>query len=140
MVVAAKPPYLPYPVTKDWCERVRDTLDLMPRGTYTRLAEFLRTKMGTKIATGHLSDVLNGKYQTSDLVEPIHEFLGWSAPIPPTAALDAGEIVHGYQRLTQPQREMLADAMETLQGASGEHARRALMEMLKAFRGTRQND
>lgn len=138
--VAPKQDYLPYPVTKDWCSRVRDTLDMMPRGAYTRLSEYLRKRLDHKVTSGHLSDVLNGKYQTSDLVGPIHEFLGWSPPLPPTASLDAGELVHGYQRLTAAQREFLDQALETLQGESGDQARKALMEMLKVFRASRQND
>lgn len=132
--------YLPYPVTKEWCERVRDALDLMPRGAYTRLAEYLGDKVAEPPSTGHLSDVLKGKYQTSDLVEPIHQFLGWSPPLPPTASLDAGELIHVGNRMTKKQRELLLAAAAQLEGESGEQARVALTEMLKAFRVRNEND
>lgn len=142
MVVAQKatPTYLPYPVTKEWCDRVHEALDLMPRGAYTRLSEFLHTRIGSKISTGHLSDVLKGKYQTSDLVAPIHEFLGWSAPLPPTASLDAGELIHVGNRMTKKQRDLLLAAAAQLEGESGEQAKVALTELLKAFRARNEND
>jgi hypothetical protein len=127
LAVAQKAPYLPYPVTKEWCERVREALDARGRGTQARLAEHL------KVSTGMLAEVLKGKYQTSDLVQPIHEFFGWAPPLPPTASLDAGELVHGYQRMTKAQRAFLDHAREVLEGASGDQAKKTLEEMLKFF-------
>jgi hypothetical protein len=134
MVVAQKVARLPYPVTPEWCERVHDALSAKGRGAQARLAEHL------KVSTGQLSEVLACKYQTSDLVEPIHEFLGWAPPLPPTASLDAGELLHGYERMSKSQREFLEEARALLEGASGEQARKALMEMLKAFRRRHEND
>lgn len=119
---------------------MRAAVDKMPRGAYTRLAEFLGPKVGRKVSTGHLSDTLSCKYDTSDLVEPIHEFLGWSPPLPPTASLDAGELVHGYRRMTKAQREFLDMAREVLEGEDGEQAQRALTEMLKVFRGAKPSN
>lgn len=127
-----EPENLPYPVTPEWRDRVKEALvqtakkaGLPERGAMSRLRDHL------KVSSGHLSDVLNGKYQTSPLVGPIHEFFGWEAPLPPTASLDAGELVHGYLRMNQAQRTMLDEAMEILQGASGEEAKATLSQMLK---------
>src|SRR5262245_25014630 len=114
--VPGKPAFLPYPVEAEWCARVRDALDAKPRGAYTRLSEFLTRKMGHSVSTGHLSDVLSGKYDTTDLMEPIHEFLSWAPPVPPIASLDAGELMHIRQRLTPAQAERLLIAAEILDG------------------------
>lgn len=126
--------YLPYPVTKDWCDRVSEELKRRPRGAQTRLAEYL------KISTGALADVLACRQKTSDLVEPIHEFFGWEPPLPPTASLDAGELIHGYTRMNKAQRAMLDRAAELLNGKSGDDARKLLEQLLKTFRGEPQND
>ena len=132
--MAHKATYLPYPVTPEWCERVHEALEKKGRGSQARLAEYL------KVTTGHLSEILGGKYQTSDLVEPIHEFFDWAPPLPPTASLDAGELLHGFERMSKSQREFLDEARALLEGASGDQARKALMEMLKAFRRRHDND
>ena len=133
-MVVAKRAYLPYPVTPEWCGRVRDALTTKGRGSQSRLAEFL------KVSTSKLAETLDGKYQTSDLVEPIHKFFGWEAPLPPTASLDAGEIIHTTARLTQAQRDLIEEAIAIVDGKSGEQARRALQEMIKAFRLQPKND
>jgi hypothetical protein len=124
--------HLSYPVTGDWCARVKEALiatakkaGLPGRGAMSKLREHL------DVSSGHLSDVLSGKYKTSPLVGPIHEFFGWELPLPPTASLDAGEIVHGYLRMSGAQRKMLDEAMDILQGASGEEAKATLSQMLK---------
>jgi len=140
LAVSQKPEYLTWPVEPDWCQRVREALDAMPRGARSRLAEFLTRKTKRNISTGHLTDVLKGKYDTTDLMEPIHEFLEWSPPMPPTASLDAGELVHIRQRLTGAQAKFLERAAETLDGQYGEQARRSLMEMLKLFERDHSND
>lgn len=128
MVVALKPQPLPWPVTPEWRKRVRDELDDRPRGEMTKLADHL------KVSTGHLSDILSGKYQTSDLVEPIHAWFGWEAPLPPTASIDAGELLYGANRMTAAQRAFLVDAKRMLEGAAGDDARLLIEAMLKAWR------
>lgn len=132
--------HLPYPVTGEWCDRVREALittakraDLPERGGMSKLREYLG------VSSGHLSDVLGGKYKTSPLVVPIHQFFGWEPPLPPTASLDAGELVHGYLRMNASQRTMLDEALSILQGSSGEEAKATLSQMLK-FMKSPKND
>lgn len=124
----AKKEHLPHPVTKQWREDVHGELRNRGRGAQARLLEFIN-KRGIKCSSGHLSDILAGKYDTSDVVGPVHEFLGWADPLPPTASRDAGELVHGYQRLTQEQRERLSAGADAIQDMSGDEARRLLAEI-----------
>lgn len=133
MVVAHKP-YLSYPVTKEWCERVQEALAVKGRGAQAALAKYL------KVSSSQLAETLTGKRQTSELVEPIHVYLGWEPPLPPTASLDAGEAIHQVTRMSKNQREFVDDAIAIISGQSGEQAKKALQEMLKAFRATPKND
>jgi hypothetical protein len=131
VVVARKPPPpLPFPVTNEWRERVKEALKERGRGAQARLAEELG------VSTGMLSEILkvDGPAKTSDLVEGIHKFLGWAPPLAPTATLDAGELLHGYERMTKAQRAFLDEARAVLEGESGDAARAALIAMLEAFR------
>lgn len=131
MALVAKKLPLSYPVTPVWCDRVHKELEDRGRGTQSRLAEFLG------VSTGLLAEHIGGKYQTSDLVEGIHEFFGWPEPMSPIASLDAGEMIHGYLRMTPEERAFLDEAREALSGKDGEQAQRTLMEMLKLFRASR---
>lgn len=133
LAVPSKAAPLPYPVTREWCERVREALEAKGRGSQSRLAEFLG------VSTSRLAETLQCKYETSDLVAPIHEFFGWVPPLPPTASLDAGVLIHGYERMTKQQREFLDEAAAILEGKSGDQARKALVEMLKAFHARNEN-
>ena len=138
MVAVARKVYLAHPITPEWRQRVRDRLT--KRGDQARLCEYIE-KRGLTCSSGQLADLLSGKYQTSDYVEPIHEFFQWPAPLPPLAAIDAGEIAHGYLRMTKEQRQMLETAERTLQNASGDEAKDALAAMLRMLRATDpQND
>jgi hypothetical protein len=130
----AKKLSLSYPVTPEWCERVHQELERRGRGSQSRLAEFL------SVSTGHLADHLSGKYQTSDLVEGIHEFFEWVPPVPPTASLDAGELYHGCVRLDPQQRTFIMDAIAALKGDLGPHQQRTLEEMLKLFHGLKPDN
>ncbi len=124
--------YLPYPVTAEWRGQVRAALDDRPRGEQERLREYIVSR-GLKCSSGELADLLSGKAQTSVFVEPVHEYLKWSPPLPPTASVDAGETIYGYLRMTQAQRDLLDRAADVLKGESGDQARVALAEMLKLF-------
>lgn len=132
MLDVPKKAYLPYPVTKQWGDDVRAEISKRPRGTQARLLEHL-TKRGIKISSGHLSDILGGKYETSDIVEPVHEFLGWAPPMPPIASRDVGELVHLNERLTEEQRAFIAAGASQVAEMSGDEARQKLAEMLKLF-------
>lgn len=134
MAAVAKKLPLSYPVTPDWCDRVHAELERRGRGSQSRLAEFL------DVSTSLLAEHIGGKYQTSDLVEGIHEYFGWVPPLPPTASLDAGELIHIRERLTPAQAQMLDTAAGILDGKSGDQVRVALIEMLKAFRAGNQNE
>lgn len=119
---------LRYPITKEWRERVREKLDTQGRGSHFRLCE----EIG--ISKSVLSQMLNGELDTSPHVEAIHAYFGWSPPLPPTAALDSGETVNAYMRMTPEQRMLMDTASSVLRGVQGEQAKRALVELLRLCR------
>lgn len=86
------------------------------------MREYIESR-GIKCPSGHLSDILNGKYDTSDIVGPVHEFLKWPEPLPPTASRDAGELAHIFKRLTPEQRDRIATGELQVGELSGEAAR-----------------
>ncbi len=122
-----KKEYLPYPVTRTWCEDVKAELT-KKRGQQERLREYIESR-GIECSSGHLSDILNGKYDTSEIVGPVHEFLKWPEPMPPTASRDAGEIAHLFKRLTPEQREGLATGAIQIGELSGDEARDLLARL-----------
>lgn len=124
-----KKEYLSHPITKEWRADVRAELDKRGRGSQARLAEFVN-KRGIKISTGHLADILKGEYDTSDIVEPVHEFFGWAPPLPPTASRDASELVHGWMRLTPEQRAKIISGAQKVGELSGDQARDLLAQLL----------
>jgi len=129
--VAKHKEYLAYPITKDWCVEVRAALEKKGRGSQARLLEFMKER-GLKYSSGELSTILNGKeYQTSEIVEPVHEFLGWDPPMPPTTSRDAGELVHGFARMTKEQRDLLERAAEIIEGKSGPEAEKLIAQMVR---------
>lgn len=138
MAVARKR-YLPHPIESDWCRDVKAKLSEMPRGTQERMREFIESK-GLKCSSGELSEVLAGEAVTSIFVGPIHEFLGWPAPLAPSASRDGGEIFHVLQRVSPEQRAMIARAVDVVEGKSGEDAAAALAAMLQAFQSKPKND
>lgn len=115
---------LRYPVTKEWIERVRQVLEQKGRGASAKMADELG------ITRAVLSELLAGEYDTSPHVEAIHRYFGWSPPLPPTAALDAGTGINGYMRLSAADRRLADTAVEVLLGVKGEQAKRALVELL----------
>lgn len=119
---------LRYPITKEWCERVRQALEAKGRGAMSRLCDELG------IPTPTLSELLTGAPETSPHVEAIHAYLGWSPPLPPTAALDAGETVNGYMRMSADEKRLMDAAYEVVRGFKGEQAKRALVELLRLCR------
>jgi hypothetical protein len=119
-------PALRYPVTADWSERVRAALK--EHGAMARLAEHLR------VPRSEVSEMLAGNRATSDLVAPIHAYLGWPPPLPPTAVLDAGEGFAAMGSLPKNERVLLETAASVLRGVHGDQAKRALMELLQLCR------
>lgn len=119
---------LRYPVTPEWAERVREALTRDGRGGMSKLAETLG------IHRSELSEVLACHRETSDQVEAIHAYFGWAPPLPPTAALDAGDTLNGYMRLERAERDLLDTAYQVLRGVQGEQAKRALVELLRLCR------
>ena len=117
---------LRYPVTADWCDRVR--VALKARGAMAKLSVHL------KLPRSQLSELLAGAYATSDLVGPIHAYLGWPEPLPPTAILDAGDTFTGFATLPAKERELAAIAIGALRGFHGEQAKRAVAELLQLCR------
>lgn len=130
ILAVPKKPYLSYPVTPEWISDVKTQLRTMPRGAQTRMLEHINARLRTVYSTGHLSDILSGKYETSDIVGPVHEFLGWSEPLPPTTSRDAGELVHIYGRLTKEQRARLSARADQIKDMSGDEARDLLAQIL----------
>jgi hypothetical protein len=140
MLGVAHKNFLAHPVTKEWCRDVRALIEKRGRGEQEKLRKYIESR-GLKCSSGELSEVLSGEvYETSEFVEPIHDYFGWPAPLSPTASRDAGELLHVYMRLTPAQRELLDRAGDVLKGESGEQAKKSLTEMLKLFPGTAQND
>lgn len=125
MPAVAKKEHLPHPVTKQWRADVRAELDKRGRGAQARLREYI-VKCGIKISSGHLSDILDGKYETSDIVGPVHEFFKWPPPMPPTTSRDAGELLHVFSRLTPEQRAALEAGRDRIGEMSGDEARKLL--------------
>ena len=132
--MAAKPVYLSYPVTPEWSERVRDQLTKSGRGAQAKLLRYLAEDKRLKVSSSILAETLNGGRQTSELVEPIHRYFGWEPPLPPTAALDAGEVIHGITRLTKAQRTEILAMIDVVEGKSGPQAQKTLQEMMKLFK------
>jgi hypothetical protein len=121
-----KPENLRFPVTSDWCERVRASL--RGRGAMAKLADHV------KLSRSQLSELLAGRYDTSDMVAPIHAYLGWPPPLSPTQALDAGDAVTGYASMPATHRTLIDTAVSVLRGVQGEQAKRALTELLQLCR------
>lgn len=88
---------------------------------------------GLKVSSGELSEILGGEYETSEIVELVHEFLEWPPPLPPTASRDAGELTHLGVRMTKGQRDLLERAAEIISGQSGDAAERAIASLVDAF-------
>lgn len=128
VLVAKKPQYLSYPVTKEWIADVRTELAKGKRGMQERMREYIVSK-GIECSSGKLSDILGGKVETSEIVGPVHEFLKWPEPMPPTASRDAGELAHIFKRLTPEQRIKLADGTLEIGELSGEQARDLLAQL-----------
>jgi hypothetical protein len=126
----ARKEYLPYPVKQDWCADVKLELRKMGRGSQKKLLTYINSTLKTKHSTGHLSDILSGKYERSDIVGPVHEFLKWPAPLAPTASRDAGELAHIASRLTPEQRAFIETGRDRVAEMSGDEARAALLDML----------
>lgn len=130
IAAVSKKVYLSYPVTPDWISDVKAQLKTMPRGAQTRMLEHINARLRSDYSTGHLSDILSGKYETSDIVGPVHEFLKWSDPLPPTTSRDAGELVHIFGRLTAEQRAKLSAEADQIKDMSGDEAREMLAQLL----------
>jgi hypothetical protein len=126
MLEVPKKTYLPYPVTKEWGDDVRAELKKRGRGSQTRMLEHVNKALHAELSSGHLSDILSGKYDTSDAVGPIHEFLQWPDPLPPIASRDTGELAHLYARLTPEQRAKFEAARGNMTELSGDEARQLL--------------
>jgi hypothetical protein len=133
LAVARKTQYLAYPVVKDWCKDVRAWLDDQPRGTQEKMRKYIVSR-GLKCSSGELSEVLDGKAQTSEFVAPIHEFIKWPPPLSPSASRDAGEVLYHFERETPEQRAFVLAAAELIEGKSGDDARLAIETFLAAFR------
>jgi hypothetical protein len=118
----ARKEYLSHPITKEWTAEVRAELKRRGRGSQARLYEYLKARVQLS-SSGHLTDILNGKYDTSDIVEPVHEFLKWPMPLPPIASKDAAELVHGWERLTADQRAKIVASAQEVSELSGDEAR-----------------
>lgn len=138
MAVAQKYEPLPHPVTPEWCDLVHAELAKKPRGEMKKLCDHLSKVLHRKVSTGHLSDTLSGKYQTSDLVEPIHKWFDWELPLQPIAAIDAGELIHLRERMTKAQQIEILDAARILRGEGGEEKKAALEALLRVL--APQND
>lgn len=136
-VLSEMPKHETHPVTKQWCRDVRTELRNRGRGAQAELYKFLKSKGHQIASTGHLSDILNGKYDTSDIVASVHDFLGWPKPLNPTASRDAGELVYAFKRMTPEQRDLINTGAERVKEMSGDEARAALAEILKAIQGTK---
>ena len=139
MAVARRNEYLPHPVEKNWLRDVRSIIESKPRGYQERMREYIESR-GIKCSSGELSEVLAGKASTSVFVGPIHEFLEWAPPIPPTVSRDAGEVIHNLLRATPEQRAFIDQAAEAIVGKSGEEAKQALVAMLKIMPSKPKND
>ncbi len=120
---------LTHPVTDDWRKLVRKELDAGGRGAQARLVEYIN-KHGVKCSSGQLADILDGKYQTSDVVELVHEYFKWPPPLAPSASIDAGELAHVGARMTKEQRDLMARLAGVLEGKTGDEARQMLETML----------
>ncbi len=103
------------------------------------MRRYIQSK-GIKCSTGELSEVLNGNAHTSVFVGPIHEFLGWAPPIAPTAARDAGEVIHLLERATPEQRALIDRAAEAIVGQSGEDAAAAIAALIRMTASKPKND
>lgn len=127
-MVAKKQTHLSYPVTKDWIADVRAELAKRKRGAQERMREHIESR-GIECSSGKLSDILGGKVETSEIVGPVHEFLEWPEPMPPTASRDAGELAHIFKRLTPEQRESLSKGLLKVEELSGDAARDLLARL-----------
>jgi hypothetical protein len=117
---------LDFPVTKEWVDRVKAALDRMGHGSRARLAE--HCKVNSRAIAELFSD-----NDTSNLVAAVHKFLGWPPPVSPLRCVDLG-IVFEVSTMDPAQLGYLNDAVDVMLGKSGEQARRALIEQLKALR------
>lgn len=138
MAVVARKSYLPHPVEKTWVRDVRAVIDSKPRGFQEQMRKYIISK-GLKCSSGELSELLSGTAQTSEFVEPIHEFLGWPPPLSPSAARDTGEIMYVLKRADEDQLAMIDKAANMIAGASGEEARDLIAALLKAFPAKAKN-
>jgi hypothetical protein len=75
-----------YPVTPDWCARVRERLQQMGK-----TQEWLADRCGCSPAA--ISDLIKCKRIQSKLVPGVHAALGWDAPAPPVAGEDANPLI-----------------------------------------------
>lgn len=75
-----------------------------------------RAELARRLRCGRTaaSNILNGIVQGSALVPQIHDVLGWPAPMPPLASVDAPELSAIYDRLDERSRAMLLERARTL--------------------------
>lgn len=116
-------------MTLKWCDEVKGALEPTGRGAQARMLEYVNAALHENYSPGHFSDILNGKYDTSDIVGPVHEFLGWAPPVSALAARDDGRIVDLHS-MTPAQRDWIANAIGRIDELSGDEARKMLAALL----------
>lgn len=130
-----RPKYLEFPIDIDWCKAVQRELNTRGRGSREALRKFIADKLRHGVTSSQVSDVITGKQRTSDLVEPIHEFLDWKKPLSPLASRDVAEAKYLTERLTPEQRELFFGVVEIIADGGSEHAHKIIEELVKMRSG-----
>lgn len=96
-----------FPVDDAWRAAVVDALRVqgLTQGELARRAGCGRTA---------ISNLVQGVVRQSPLVPDIHAALGWPAPMPPLASVDAPELSAIYDKLDDTSRAMLLERARTL--------------------------